>query len=225
MTGSRKWPTTAWRQLLELTFPALNALPSALAWTLGGGTALALKLNHRVSYDIDIFFENSSALRLLSPNHNPDVRRITDRWQEPGHYIKLECDEGAIDFIVAFTQTDVQPWVYKFKGRPILVEEPAEILAKKLKFRGSQFVPRDIFDLMAVARADPKAVEVAIAAAPNEARRAVDRIRRIAARYRETIADEVNPTPTGLELLDLDPSTAADLLEGSDRGSRALTGG
>ncbi len=213
MTGSRKWPATAWRRLLELTLPALDTLPSDLAWTFGGATALALRLNHRVSYDIDIFFEDSRALRLLSPNRNPVVRGITSRWQQPGHYIKLERDEGAIDFIVAPRLTDLAPWVHDFKERPILVEMPAEILAKKLRFRGSQFMPRDIFDLLTIGRVEPKAVDKAVAAVPDGARRAADRIRRIAPRYRETIGDEVNPTATGLEFLDLDPATAADLLE------------
>ena len=212
MTGSRKWPATAWRTLLELALPALDEVGSDIGWVLGGGTGLALKINHRISYDIDIFLENSAHLRMLSPNRNKASHSITDRWQEPGHYIKLEREEGSIDFIVSGRQTDMAPWSYGFKGRDIPVEHPVEILAKKLKYRGSRILPRDIFDLLAVHRYDPDIVKTCVAAVPEGARRAEDRIRRIAKRYRETIRDEVNPTASGAELLELDPIWAAELL-------------
>lgn len=200
--------------MLNLTLPALDEIGPGVKWTLGGGTALALKLNHRISYDIDIFIEDAGHLRALSPNRNTVSRAITDRWQEPGNYLKLEHEQGAIDFILATRQTDLVPWLYKFNGREIPVEEPAEILAKKLKFRGSQFMPRDIFDLLAVHRFDPTIVKAAIAAVPDGARRAMDRIRRIEKRYRETIEDDVNPTASGAELLEINPVEAAEILSG-----------
>jgi hypothetical protein len=171
-------------------------------------------LDHRISYDIDIFLEDASHLRSLSPNRNTASRAISDRWQDPGHYLRLEREEGVIDFIVAARQTDLAPWQYSFKGRDIPVEEPAEILAKKLKYRGSRIIPRDIFDILAVDRFDPAIVAAAVAAASDGARRAVDRIRRIEKRYRETISEEVNPTASGAELLEIDPTEAADILEG-----------
>jgi hypothetical protein len=213
LSGSRTWPATAWRTLLELALPAIDELGPGFAWTFGGGTALALKLNHRISYDIDVFFEDAGRLRDLSPNRNRAARALTNRWQEPGHYIKLERDEGEIDFIVAATLTDCMPWVYRFHGRSILVEEPAEILAKKLKYRGSEMPVRDIFDLIAAGRADPASVRAAVEAVPDGARRAADRIRRIARRYVETIGDEVNPTASGAALLEIDPCEAALALE------------
>ena len=212
MTGSQRWPATPWRTLLELALPALDEIGSDIKWTLGGGTALALKIHHRISYDIDIFLEDAGHLRALSPNRNKASRAITGRWQEPGHYLKLEREEGGIDFIVAARQTDLTPWLYKFKNREIPVEEPAEILAKKLKYRGSRIIPRDIFDILAVHRFDPAIVKTAVTAAPDAARRAADRIRRIEQRYRETIGDEVNPTSSGMEILEIDPLEAAEIL-------------
>ncbi len=212
MTGSQKWPATAWRTLLELALPALDEIGSDAKWTLGGGTALALKIHHRISYDIDIFLEDAGHLRALSPFRNLASRAITDRWQEPGHYLKLEREEGGIDFVVAARQTDLTPWLYKFKNREVPVEEPAEILAKKLKYRGSRIIPRDIFDILSVHRFDPAIVKTAVTAAPDAARRAADRIRRIEQRYRETIGDEVNPTSSGMEILEIDPLEAAEIL-------------
>jgi hypothetical protein len=214
LTGSRKWPATAWRTLLELALPALDEVGANVRWTLGGGTGLALKLDHRISYDIDIFLENTSHLRALSPNRNAAARAISNRWQEPGHYLRLEREEGVVDFIIAAQQTDLTPWIYSFKGRDVPIEEPAEILAKKLKYRGSHIIPRDIFDILAVHRFDPAIVTTAVAAAPDGARRAADRIGRIAKRYRETISEEVNPTATGAELIEVDPIEAAKILSG-----------
>jgi hypothetical protein len=212
LTGSKTWPATAWRRLLEAALPVLDEAGAGTQWTLGGGTALALRLEHRISYDIDIFLESSAVLRAASPNRNAAARALTSHWQEPGHYVKLECENGAIDFIVASRQTDVSPWRYDFKDRAVLVETPAEILAKKLRYRGSQLVPRDIFDLLVAARFDPAAVATAVQAVPRAARLAVDRIERISRRYRDTIADEVNPTTKGAELLEIDPLHAAAVL-------------
>ena len=214
MTGSRRWPATAWRTLLELTLPALDGLGPGAEWSLGGGTALALKIHHRISYDIDIFLEDAGHLRALSPARNAATRAIAESWQEPGHYLKLERAEGAIDFIVAARLTDLAPWLYRFKERDVPVEEPGEILAKKLKYRGSRLAARDIFDILAVHRADPAAVRAAVAAVPDGARRAADRIRHMEKRYRDTIGDEVNPTASGMEILEIDPLRAAEILSG-----------
>ena len=63
--GSKKWRTSQWKRLLELVLPALDELPNELTWSLGGGTALSISLNHRISYDIDIFFQDASALKFL----------------------------------------------------------------------------------------------------------------------------------------------------------------
>ena len=87
-------------------------------------------------------------------------------------------------------------------------------MAKKLKYRSSRIIPRDIFDILAVHRVDTAIVKTAAAAAPDGARRAADRIGRIAKRYRETIKDEVIPTATGAELLEVDPMEAAEILSG-----------
>ena len=212
MTGSRKWPATAWRTLLDLALPALDEIGPDVEWTFTGGTALALRIDHRISYDIDIQLDNARHLAALSPNRNRAARAICDRWQEPGHYLELEHEQGAIDFILAARQTSLPPWFYTFKDREIPVDEPAEILAKKLKYRGSMFMPRDIFDVLAIHRFDPSMVKVAVAAVPQGARRTIDRIRRIAKRYRETIEDEVNPTARGAELLEADPIEAAEIL-------------
>jgi len=205
---------TAWRELLEQALAVLDQVGPSVRWTFGGGSALALKVNHRMSYDVDLFVEDAGVLRMLSPNRNEAARALTDRWQEPGNYIKLQCAAGEIDFILGGRLTESPPWLYRLGEREIPVEEPAEILAKKLKYRGSRLLPRDIFDLLAAHRFDPACVQAAVRATPEGARRAADRVTRIARRYRETILEEVNPTTTGVELLEEDPLEVVKLLSG-----------
>src|SRR3546814_19758299 len=82
--GSKKWPVSKWPRLLDAALTALDGLPGNFEWTLGGGTGLAIELNHRVSYDIGVFFTDARALRLLSPNRNPLVRKLSDKCQESG---------------------------------------------------------------------------------------------------------------------------------------------
>ncbi len=214
MSGSKRWPVTAWRELLDQALKVLDEAGPDIEWVLGGGSALALRLNHRMSYDVDLFLVDARSLRALSPNRNSAARSITDQWQEPGNYIKLQCDGGAIDFVLGSSLTELPPWCFGFRGRDVPVEEPAEILAKKLKYRGSRLLPRDIFDLLAAHRFAPDSLSHALEVTPEGARRAADRIQRMAERYRETIADEINPTATGVELLEVDPLEAAKLLKG-----------
>ena len=52
-----------WLHLLDLAIVAIDTLEGKYAWSLGGGTALALRIDHRVSFDIDLFFPDATALR------------------------------------------------------------------------------------------------------------------------------------------------------------------
>jgi len=126
-------------------------------WTLGGGTGLFLSLNHRVSYDIDIFLEDPQALKRIAGD--PRTKRISDDWQFPGNYLKLIREEGEIDFILASNITENFFFVYNFKGAQINVETPAEIIAKKIRYRGPTFTIRDIFDFASAVHHDPHLID------------------------------------------------------------------
>lgn len=121
-------------------------------WRLGGGTAIALQIDHRISKDVDIFIAEVGALDFLHPNRNARVRELSDRIQVPGHYIKIERPEGEIDFLTN-TMGDRPPGaVMVFDNREVYLESPGTIVEKKkkLRYRGSTFAIRDIFDLAAV---------------------------------------------------------------------------
>ena len=199
---------TEWPRLLALALEALDTLPPATNWTWGGGTALAIRFNHRISLDIDIFLTDAAAMRLLSPQRNAIVRAITDKWQEPGHYLKLLRQEGEIDFIVSALRTEPghEPWA--FEGRNLPLETAAEVLAKKLYWRGSRVLARDVFDLAAARLLDPDSLAEAVAASRDGARRAADEIARRYKRIARELPDAVNPTAAGEKILD-----EIDLLE------------
>ncbi len=132
--------------------PVLSDLETP--WTLGGGTGLFLSLNHRVSYDIDIFLEDPRGLKTIAGD--PRTKRISSDWQFPGNYLKLIRQEGEIDFILAAAISENCFFGYNFEGKEINVETPAEIIAKKIRYRGSNFTIRDVFDFALAVEDDPR---------------------------------------------------------------------
>ena len=211
--GSKKWRTSKWKRLLELVLPSLNELPNELTWSLGGGTALSISLNHRISYDIDIFFQDASALRLLSPNKNNKIRALSDDWQQPGNYLKIERPEGDIDFLVARTFSASPYFLHDFMGKEIFVETPAEIIAKKIHYRGSQFSVRDIFDIAAVSELAPDALPSVSSEIRDALPRTWDRIKLLRNRYDQTIHDAVFPSELGEKFMNQGIDIAIKALE------------
>lgn len=211
--GSKKWRPSKWKRLLELVLPALDELPAELTWSLGGGTALSISLNHRISYDIDIFFQDTSALKFLSPNKNMKIRALSDDWQQPGNYLKIERPEGDIDFLIARTFSASPHFRHDFKGKEIFVETPAEIIAKKIHYRGSQFSVRDIFDIAAVSEFAPDALSSVSSEIREALPRTVDRIKLLRKRYDQTVHDAVFPSGLGVTFMDRGVDIAIKALE------------
>jgi hypothetical protein len=130
-------------------------------WTFGGGTVLMLRLNHRHSRDIDLFVPDPQYLGHVTPRLSDAAEHLTTEYVEAAEFVKLLMPTGEIDVVVG-TPLTRQPWeVVAYKGRRILVETNAEIVAKKMHHRGNQAKARDIFDLCAVADLDPAAIEQA----------------------------------------------------------------
>ena len=216
-----------WAQLLDLALPALDyALkdrPATLAntlqkpgWTLGGGTALALRINHRISDDIDIFVAGLP-LRLLVPANNPFAMAISARPDWPGHYLKFHRAEGEIDFLSAPLQTEPGFTLENFRGRSVALETVEEVIVKKIRYRAAQFTPRDAFDLACCARVQPGLA----AMIAREADDALPRLRQglglLAGRNREAIFSQIRATAgfSGLvaEVLCLAEAVVADAME------------
>lgn len=131
---------------------------------LGGGTVLMLRLDHRISRDIDLFFDDAQALGFLSPRLNDVAASMAGDYQEQANSIKLMLDDGDIDFIVAGNVTRAAPKPFEFEGRRLWLEATAEILAKKLLYRAGGFKPRDLFDLGVALALDHSAAYEALSA-------------------------------------------------------------
>lgn len=121
--------------------------------TFGGGTALMLQIDHRESHDIDLFLDDPQVVPFLNPGtQGYSLDREPDGYDSDGsHVLKLTFrDLGEIDFICCASITDRPANATVVRGREVLLETPAEIIAKKIYYRGSRLQPRDMFDLAAV---------------------------------------------------------------------------
>lgn len=159
--GNWRGKTHAWRQLLSngrlllsWTVTGLEQGRAVPEWVLGGGTALMLHANHRLSKDIDAFIDDPQYLGMMSP-------KVTEvwgcrAWDETAHYLKLKYAEGEIDFIVSGPLSGLGTDTYEIdltdlpaaRKVSIQVEPPAEIALKKMHYRPTMLKPRDIFDIL-----------------------------------------------------------------------------
>ena len=158
-----------WSTLLSPALRLIDGLGAAgygrLDFRLGGGTALMFALQHRISKDIDIFFDDAQALGFLSPRLNGTAAALGRDYAEQGNSLKLVLDAGDIDFIVAGTVIPGEPrGALDYHGRSIPLDPISEVLAKKLLYRAASFKPRDVFDLAAVLEQDRPSAAAAILA-------------------------------------------------------------
>lgn len=144
------------KKLLEYALAALNETDiSPEKWSIGGGTVLAAVYDHRLSKDIDVFIEDVQFLSGLSPRFNNLTEMALD-YNEMSNYISLTFLEGKVDFIAGPQITKFSPRTEHFFGQRLRLDDPIEIVSKKLYFRGDQVLPRDVLDLAVVYASDRK---------------------------------------------------------------------
>lgn len=125
-------------------------------WSFGGGTALMLQILHRDSHDIDLFIDDAQYLPYLNPQtQDYDLELAPTDYETDGtRALKIVFDDvGEIDFICCEPVTETPSVLTQIRKRAVLLETPAEILAKKVMFRGTHLQPRDMFDIAATAQA------------------------------------------------------------------------
>lgn len=132
------------------------------AWTFGGGTVLMLRIHHRASKDIDLFVPDPQYLGYVNPRLSDAAGAITTDYEENAEFIKLLLPAGEIDIVVGQPLTNPPFETVLYGDRLLRVETNAEILAKKMWHRGNRAKARDLFDLCAVAQADPGAIATAL---------------------------------------------------------------
>ena len=130
-------------------------------WTFGGGTVLMLRIGHRQSKDIDLFVADPQCLGYLNPRLSDVAEQVSADYEENAEFIKFFLPSGEIDIVVGTPLTDRPFDVVEYEGRDIKMETCAEIIAKKMWHRGNRAKARDLYDLCAVADAEPKAIDLA----------------------------------------------------------------
>lgn len=134
-------------------------------WSFGGGTAMMLQIGHRQSEDIDIFVHDPQFLSYLDPKlHDFEFEIMPSDYQGDGaHFLKLAFDRvGEVDFIISAPLTDAPSVRRKVESEDVDVETVAEIIAKKVHYRGAHIKPRDIFDIAAAGRFDRSGIVSAL---------------------------------------------------------------
>lgn len=212
--GSGKWLPSYWQELLSSTVQAISSVSdSQSVWNFGGGTSLAIDLDHRISYDIAAFVDSAALIKKLVPHANPVTKALC--WNDltqradfdwPGSCLKLNIKgKGEIDFLSASEMVEDPTSPFDFDGTIIRRERPAEIIAKKLRYRSSRFKHRDAFDLAAVFLKSPEELQIAAECPflpPEVYKRAALRIALKNETFQKEIVEEVNPTAFGASFIE-----------------------
>lgn len=126
-------------------------------WTLGGGTVLMFRYHHRLSKDIDIFVPDPQYLGFVTPRLSDTAADLTqDYTEQPGAFVKLQFEEGEVDFVAAPNLLTDAWETWDIGGRSVKVETAAEIIAKKMYHRGDRATARDLFDFALVIEREPQ---------------------------------------------------------------------
>lgn len=161
---TRLLPPGAWQALFPRALTLLDEVRmhggiEAPFWTLGGGTVLMFRYRHRLSKDIDIFVPDPQYLGYVSPRLSDVAADLTsDYIEQPGAFIKLQFEEGEVDFVASQNLLDEAWETWDILGHAVKVETAAEIIAKKMHYRGDRATARDLFDLSLVIEREPDAL-------------------------------------------------------------------
>lgn len=153
-----------WQRLFPSAMTLMTHLEKQVegtVWTFGGGTVLMLRIAHRQSKDIDLFVPDPQYLGYVNPRLSDTAADISSEYEEAAEFIKLFLPDGEIDIVAGGPLTDNPFDVVDYRGRPLRVETSAEIIAKKMWHRGDRAKGRDLFDLCAVADAEPEQIVIA----------------------------------------------------------------
>ena len=124
-------------------------------WSFGGGTSLMVHIGHRTSHDVDIFIDNAQYIPLLNPVTQEYPLTVVPSGYDTDGSSSLKVvfnGIGEVDFISCHDITDRPSYRREVSGHNVLIETPAEVLAKKIYYRGKRITGRDIFDIVAVIR-------------------------------------------------------------------------
>ena len=138
-------------------------LDTGIPFLVGGAFAFSHYAHvPRDTKDIDIFVPDPQYLGYVTPRLSDTAASLTEEYTEmPGSFVKLQFEEGEIDFVAAPNLTDAAWERWEIQGRPVRVETAAEVIAKKMYHRGDRATARDLFDLAMVVEREPDALAAA----------------------------------------------------------------
>ncbi|WP_036049165.1 nucleotidyl transferase AbiEii/AbiGii toxin family protein [Sedimentitalea nanhaiensis] len=156
-------------------------------WSFGGGTAMMIQIDHRESHDVDLFLDDPQLLPYVEATVAEmqfSIGEATYNGDGSGH-LKIAFDGiGEIDFIVTGHVTDTPTIETQIEGRQVSLETVPEIVAKKIRYRGSRIQPRDIFDVAAaVTSGQSDEILAALATIPGHVHIAIQQIEKLSEDY------------------------------------------
>jgi hypothetical protein len=179
-------PASQWDVLFRIALSIIDktsaAIDASIPWTVGGGTALMLQIGHRQSHDIDIFVEDPQWLALFNPEtQGYDCEIVPHGYSGDGaSFLKIAFgDVGEIDFIVGAGLTKEPAGQMQIEGRAVAVETVAEIITKKVFYRGSSIKARDIFDIAAAAKDRRDEIVLALSSYPERVAGTLEKLQKL----------------------------------------------
>ncbi|MBI3505979.1 MAG: hypothetical protein HY059_14145 [Proteobacteria bacterium] len=157
-----------------------------------------MRLSHRISYDTDIFLLDPQVLGHLTPETNDLVAGFAEEFVRSANGMKIVTGGGDIDFVVAPDVTADPPVAERIDGRVVATHTNAEILAKKIQYRGFKFTHRDVFDLAVLIDRERTSVDRALGSCgAREVDAAFDMCIERLPGLTADLPDYINPTRAG----------------------------
>lgn len=211
-----------WDNLFRIAVSVIDQARSAagvtIDWTFGGGTALMLQINHRISHDVDIFIDDPQFLPLLNPETQGfECEIVPSGYNGDGtNFLKIAFDDiGEIDFIVGATLTAEPFRETEVKGRIVKLETVPEIITKKIFYRGGTIKARDVFDIAAASQDHRDEIVEALQGYPDHVAAALAKLGKLNPEFVDETISELTISEGFRDLAKTARECAVEVLEAS----------
>ena len=167
-----------WNAMRGPVKQALRGLDPEAAWAIGGGTILAARWGHRKSWDIDLQVRSRNSLKHLEGDGFGNLRSAIaakggrQATSAGGALQRISFGEPPalqrIDIWIHEPEIKAGQTTAVVNGEPETVLSNAQILRGKLE-RSAKSLGRDIYDIVAAERFDPRSLSIAANAADERA--------------------------------------------------------
>lgn len=187
-----------WERLLGIARSIIDQSGIGDDWTFGGGTAMMVQIGHRLSHDIDLFVDDPQLLGYLDPSKQSfDFEIKPSAYAGDGNrFLKIAFDDlGEIDFVACSPLSAKPTKRIELHGRPIFIETIAEIITKKVFYRGSMITPRDVFDIAAAGKTHRREIVQALAGYPKKVSATITALERANPQYVLSVIGDLQINP------------------------------